>query len=144
MSPAEELITAAVAMLERGKPGQEPYVLAAGGKERLGALLARVPDDMFTFAVAELCALAGFVATERQSAAARDALLDVAVTALPRMKDAAAAEAQVKLQRAQSGAVARVTGAPTTAPMQPAAPPPEGSARGGVLARLNLDKALPK
>lgn len=144
MSPAEELITAAIALLERGKAGQEPYVLAAGGKERLGALLARVPDDMFTFAVAELCALAGFVAAERQSPKARDALLDVAAEALPRAKDAAAAEAQVQLQRAQSGAVAHVTGAPRTALPQPPSPPPEGSARGGVLARLNLDKALPK
>ncbi|MCC7111473.1 MAG: hypothetical protein IT382_19420 [Deltaproteobacteria bacterium] len=144
MNPAEELITAAVASLERGKQGQEPYVLAAGAKDRLAAVLERVPDDLLTFAMAELCALAGFVAAERQSLAARAALLDVAAGALPRMKDAAAAEAQVKLQRAQSGALAHVTGAPRTALPQPPSPPPEGSARGGVLARLNLDKALPK
>lgn len=143
MSPGQDLIEGAIAALVRGKPGEEPFVLAPGAREKIAGLLAQVPDDAITFAIAELCALAGWLAAERQSPGAKAALLDVAAGALHRLRDGAAAEALQQMDRAAGGALDRVTGAERVTLRPPAAPAP-GTARGGVLSRIDLDKALPR
>jgi hypothetical protein len=141
MTSVQELIEAAVAQVQPGKGKDEPFVLAPGAADRLGDLLGNVEEASVTFAVAELCTLAGWLKAERASPGAARALIDVAATAIPALQGAAAVDAQAAVERMAKGKLDNVTGAARTGLPSPA---PEGAARGGALARLDLDKALPR
>ena len=114
---------------------------ADAAKESLAALLER-PE--LPSIVSELCALAVWLERERGSAEAKEALLDVAATAVATLRERGA-DRVASVMEAFAGRRAeldRITGAPPQKRAFDESPPP-GSAS-GPLARFDLARALPK